>query len=233
MPIEFHCSQCNQLLRVPDASAGKNARCPKCQTLMTVPAPALPNSFAPPGSFASPSATPLAPAFSSSPPAKPAGAAPGNPFAGDALAKPGGNPFAGSINPYAAPAGGYEYQSFAAPDAPIVNVQVPFEPIWNHAWSVWQANLGILVGVTAIIVGISYAIVIPMAVVRFVLEQNNNRELGAVVGVLAQIANNLIQIYLGIGQAQISLKLARGQPAEVKDLFAGGSRFLPVLGAVL
>ena len=33
MPIEFRCSQCEQLLRVPDDSAGKNARCPKCQAL--------------------------------------------------------------------------------------------------------------------------------------------------------------------------------------------------------
>src|SRR5262245_22544065 len=38
MPIEFRCGQCNQLLRVPDDSAGKHARCPKCQALMTVPA---------------------------------------------------------------------------------------------------------------------------------------------------------------------------------------------------
>ena len=38
MTIEFRCSQCNQLLRVPDTAAGKNARCPKCQALMLVPA---------------------------------------------------------------------------------------------------------------------------------------------------------------------------------------------------
>ena len=42
MAIEFRCSQCNQLLRVPDNSAGKNARCPKCQALMRVPAASTP-----------------------------------------------------------------------------------------------------------------------------------------------------------------------------------------------
>jgi phage FluMu protein Com len=49
MTIEFRCGQCNQLLRVPDNSAGKNARCPKCQALMQVPSssPApLPGPFA-------------------------------------------------------------------------------------------------------------------------------------------------------------------------------------------
>lgn len=45
MTIEFRCGQCNQLLRVPDNSAGKNARCPKCQALMQVPA-ASPESAA-------------------------------------------------------------------------------------------------------------------------------------------------------------------------------------------
>ncbi len=50
MAIEFRCSQCNQLLRVSDASAGKNARCPKCQALMTVPAAgaAMPAAVSPP-----------------------------------------------------------------------------------------------------------------------------------------------------------------------------------------
>ena len=37
MAIEFRCSQCNQLLRVSDQSAGKSARCPKCQTVVPVP----------------------------------------------------------------------------------------------------------------------------------------------------------------------------------------------------
>ena len=48
MTIEFRCAQCNQLLRVPDASAGKNARCPKCQLLMQIPAPATANIPPPP-----------------------------------------------------------------------------------------------------------------------------------------------------------------------------------------
>src|SRR3954454_9098726 len=42
MTIEFRCSQCNQLLRVPDTAAGKNARCPKCQALMLVPSESVP-----------------------------------------------------------------------------------------------------------------------------------------------------------------------------------------------
>lgn len=38
MTIEFRCANCRQLLRVPHASQGKNARCPQCQLLMRIPA---------------------------------------------------------------------------------------------------------------------------------------------------------------------------------------------------
>ena len=36
MPIEFNCSSCSTILRVPDEHLGKQARCPKCQTLNLV-----------------------------------------------------------------------------------------------------------------------------------------------------------------------------------------------------
>ena len=38
MTIEFPCQNCLQPLRVPDTSAGKSARCPKCKALTPVPA---------------------------------------------------------------------------------------------------------------------------------------------------------------------------------------------------
>jgi phage FluMu protein Com len=92
MPIEFRCSQCNQLLRVPDDSAGKSARCPKCQALMTVPAAADANL-----PFAL-----VQPLAGSPPPPKPP---PDNPFGDYASASPFAAPAAGGLNPYASPAG--------------------------------------------------------------------------------------------------------------------------------
>lgn len=38
MPIEFRCS-CGKTLRVPDAHAGKRAKCPACAAVATVPEP--------------------------------------------------------------------------------------------------------------------------------------------------------------------------------------------------
>jgi hypothetical protein len=39
MPIEFRCLNCARLLRTPDDTAGKQAQCPECGKLTTVPGP--------------------------------------------------------------------------------------------------------------------------------------------------------------------------------------------------
>ena len=41
MPIEMTCESCGQQLRVSDEHAGKQARCPACKAVMSVPAAAL------------------------------------------------------------------------------------------------------------------------------------------------------------------------------------------------
>jgi hypothetical protein len=41
MSIELNCSGCGKRLRVPDDSAGKQARCPACGEICRVPQPAL------------------------------------------------------------------------------------------------------------------------------------------------------------------------------------------------
>jgi hypothetical protein len=38
MPVEFSCSGCGKLLRVPDEFAGKQARCPQCGAITQAPA---------------------------------------------------------------------------------------------------------------------------------------------------------------------------------------------------
>lgn len=45
MPIETICQTCNNRLRVADEHAGKLARCPKCQSVYTVPTPQAAGGF--------------------------------------------------------------------------------------------------------------------------------------------------------------------------------------------
>lgn len=50
MPIEFPCTGCRRTLRTPDASVGKQAKCPECGTIQVVPRPqGMPDAAAPPG----------------------------------------------------------------------------------------------------------------------------------------------------------------------------------------
>ena len=121
MAIEFRCSQCNQLLRVPDDSAGKNARCPKCQSLMTVPAASSPVST--PAASSPASTNPFA--AGESPPPKPA-----SPF-GDT------SPTTSNLNPYASPSGGFGYQpTFPAGDRP----GLPWETQGQNFSTWWETT---------------------------------------------------------------------------------------------
>ena len=60
MAIEFRCQQCDQLLRVGDASAGTHARCPNCGQVQSVPSQPTPPAFGT-GASGLPSSGPHAP----------------------------------------------------------------------------------------------------------------------------------------------------------------------------
>lgn len=113
MSIEFDCPSCRTRIRVPDAAAGKKARCPHCQTINAVPeasqplAPASP-SFAPgpsatpgpgiPSGFPNLAASPSNPYAPFPPQPQPAS---NNPFTDATGGAP--NPYGNTVNPYASP----------------------------------------------------------------------------------------------------------------------------------
>ena len=96
MPIEFHCPECNQFLRTPDGTEGKNAKCPKCGALVMVPVAAAPPPPAPvPGPMEE---NPFAGIGDPSP-----GAGDDNPFAGIGESSGPTAPPLDPENPYAPP----------------------------------------------------------------------------------------------------------------------------------
>lgn len=111
MAIEFPCPHCSQLLRVGDDSAGKTAKCPKCEGLAKIPGDPG-GTFTPPGgsvgaplpsSFGPPSPSPFGETSAAQNPFSDFGNA-SRGYSG-ASPKPG-NVFApaGEINPYSSPA---------------------------------------------------------------------------------------------------------------------------------
>ena len=112
----------------------------------------------------------------------------------------------------------------------ITNVPTDIGSVLNYSIAVWQKNLGILVGAFVVLFAIGLAIAVPIGIVQGVLEAAGQEGAGILVALLGRIVGQAIQLYIGIGLAQMMLKLARNQPTEFGDLFGGGPRFLPALG---
>jgi hypothetical protein len=120
MPLEFRCS-CGQMLRVPETSVGKHARCPKCNNL-TIVSDSLQAMAANQAMLATESP---AGALASNPFGDPAGAV-ANPF-GDSAGQTATSPFTPavfspapakeSLNPYASPATAANYHPAFGPSA--------------------------------------------------------------------------------------------------------------------
>jgi hypothetical protein len=237
MPIEFRCNQCGQLLRVPDNSAGKSARCPKCQSLMTVPGEAV--AIAPLASSAV--GAPASSSFGEQPLAAGGGAGgggippspPANPF-GDLAGNPYGDAAATGLNPYASPSASvFSTAPMPMGTVPIQPRPVPADAVFNYAWEVWKRNLGLLIGVTVTVGLINYAVALPFSGMQAVFQRNQDAQSAVAVALFGQLVNYLVQCYLGIGQVHIALKLARWQRAQFSDLFGGMPQFLPVLGGMI
>lgn len=133
MSIELRCPGCQNLLRVPDTAAGKQARCPQCQQIVNVPAiTTAPDSASP---FADPSAIPSPTSFN--PPAKSFGSSSGTSHL------PEKEPYVppDPSNPYAASTF-YEQNQTAASSRPLTPHRTSFDDVIQTTWKVFQAQIG-------------------------------------------------------------------------------------------
>ena len=225
MPIEFRCTQCAKLLRTGDDTAGKQAKCPACQTIVTVP---------------SASQQPSAQQPDAAPPVSPFGqsqnAASQSPFgggyAGQGYATQGPQPDTG--NPYQAPS---EYAtppgySAVAAMGDIRPTEIDFGETFTRTWAAFTDHLGmcILVAFLCMIMGMVAGYVAEFAGM-FVGLAAGDQAVGVVASAVLRIPAQLFSIWIGIGEAIFFLKVSRGQEAPISDIFAGGPYFLRVLGA--
>ncbi|RIK83333.1 MAG: hypothetical protein DCC68_04215 [Planctomycetota bacterium] len=207
MPIEFNCTQCGNPLRTPDGTQGRQAKCPQCGAVMQIP-------------FAASAAPPPAPAT-------------GSPFA------PG--PQAGEQqgwNPYASPSiGGESAQQRTSSVGELVPTRVDFGRSLSATWAIFKANMSIclLTGLTLCVVHVVFNFIssaISSALggaVNFAPGRAApNIDLGSVV--IAQIVIQLIgwvaYTWLQMGTIRCFLRIARGEPASVGDIFSGGPYLL-------
>jgi phage FluMu protein Com len=199
MPIEFRCTQCNKLLRTGDDTAGKQAKCPECGAVMTVPLPD--QGPVPPsrtmGSFEaapSPFAAPSAPSD--------------------------------TMNPYQSPTSlAPDPSSFASPGE-IRPTRIYFGETFSRTWSVfsdrWLEGLG--AGVIYILIIIAMNIVMQV-VNTAVVAAIPDPAVAFTLALLSQFVFQVFALWLMLGVQLFTLGIVRGEEARFGLLFAGG-RFL-------
>ncbi len=161
MPIEFRCSQCGKLLRTDDGTVGRQAQCPECGAVSTVPASStVPNE---------PSPSPFAPSTG------------GNPFGAPPAADAGtsDNPYQSPASPTYLPPGqvdAFAAQRVAGPATALIvtailgilnqvagiainAAQMGMGPMWRQNPNrmmpmMFEGGAGIAGGVIALILGI-------------------------------------------------------------------------------
>lgn len=207
MAIEFHCSKCGKFLSTDESKAGRQAKCPGCGELITVPQSSTAESAGDAGE-----ATPVAK------PARP----------------PRPCPMCGAEVPAGAracPACGEELS--AVKTGPAIGGQIKIEvgDVFSTAWEITKRNLGFLVAVIIVsfVAGLLFGI--PASFVSSVAQmQQQNGQHGVALGLFLfslfwQILAAVFGVFLACGQTMIQLKLARGEQAELGELFRG-MRFL-------
>ncbi len=197
--IEFRCQQCEAVLRTPDGTEGKQAKCPQCGALMTIPAPAARPAPGPP-----PREREFAPLG------------------------PGGSATVDPDNPFQPPRYTGEPQwEFAARG--FHPTRIEFGRTFDLAWRIYKSNLGLLVLASLIMIVASMLITFMMTVVDIAVTGIDKDDQGTnLISILINLFGNLVsmvvQTFLYLGSIRLALNIARGEPASISDLFSQGEK---------
>lgn len=189
MAIEFNCPECQGRLRTPDGTSGKKARCPNCSEVVLIPDPGV-------GGAAH---TPEDPPPAGPPPVGGTAETTPSPTAEDFGFEPP------PTNPYAAPefdaSAGREPASMQLGDE-IATGPVTAADIVRSTWKAFGKNPGIPI--------VAFIIVF-VANIPFSWISAAANAVHPTASFAAQTLGQLVQLYLGIGLARISLSIARGR----------------------
>ena len=135
--------------------------------------------------------------------------------------------------PYAAPQG-IPDPDFHSAMHPVQNTVPEFDNIFDHAVTVWKANLWMLIAATLItFLVIPFGFNIASATVQGLVNSVENPILAMIFGVILTTVAIVLNVFLGVGSTKFSIQVLRGGPANLGVLFQGGNRLLPVLGLLI
>lgn len=193
MAIEFRCTNCQRLLRTPDGTSGKDAKCPECGTTVRIPEPA---GHAMSAAVASTSG----------------------------IAHP-------VENPYAAPSRVATAHGLEADDEALRPTRIEIGDIFDRTWQIFKANWAICMGAAwamplCIVVGILPLVAIYVLVG---LASKDDPLPWVFGGIALGAAAVYLSMLMSLGLHVFMLKIARGEPTTITDLFGETSLVLPAL----
>ena len=222
MTIDFNCPHCEKSLKTSEDKAGRQAKCPGCGEVIAIPGTREPET-----DFAT-----LAEAvdneLSAKPPKIPT--SPGDtmpcPACGEIIKAAAircrfcGEVFQSQEPSRGRPAGFREMRPF------------PPGEVISEAWRIFTDRMGLLIGAYLALSIISMIAIfagwMPFAIAGALFDQDKTTEgaAAACVGVVTLLLAMGFMFYLQSGYVIMQVKVAREQPAEFGDLFAGGRFFL-------
>ncbi len=230
MAIEFYCGTCNKLLRTSDDRAGVRAKCPQCGESIMVPMPD--QSVPPEEDYEDYADDEIDPGDS----AVERDDAEENPYqTAPALPSTKVCQMCGETIDASAKVCRFcgEEQRGGRRRSSSIPEEVDVGDVFSTSWELFKSEMGVCVGATVIFVVIILVVSVGFEFVFSQMRQNvGNQALIGFLGIqiIAQIVQSLLQWYLQIGFTILFLNIARGESAEIGDLFSGGPYFLRMIG---
>ena len=211
MPIEFQCPSCNHRLRVPDEAAGKQAQCPECQAINSVPmepANPLPDRNLP------------------------------SPFSDEQYASL--STATTSENPFATPAMTNDYQTGALNQvAPWPNPKLQAAYSVSSAWNLFRRHALIMIGAFVLVYIMQQVLEAIQQQTMIALSFGGGPQDPAETAVFAaamfcvMVLRLFVQTFFSVGLVRINLEIARGRTPKFGLLVSGGPWLLRCAGATV
>lgn len=212
MTIEFNCPSCSKLLRTADDKAGSKAKCPGCGEPIVVP-----------------SGDETHDAFvTSDVPNTTSG--PADESAEEMTVCPmcGGENYSDAVTCY------HCGEELGRQHGELAPTRIDAGEVISTSWSIFQSQMGLCIGGFLIVLVCAIAIEIPGAVLDIAAANGLfGREPHATYWLLnfgLVMVTLAFQLFMNLGQTVFFLKIARGEPAEIGDLFSAGRFWLRGVG---
>ncbi|MBI83248.1 MAG: hypothetical protein CMJ81_08645 [Planctomycetaceae bacterium] len=207
MPIEFPCSGCQQLLRTADGTAGKQAQCPECSQIQTVPSAGSPSSMTADSGYA---ASPESDSFE---------------------AVPGGS----VANPDRAPA--FELSStemgFSTGEGTLQPTRIEFGEIFSRTWERFSAQLGTCVLFVFCLAGVHcaawYISTEATGMLAAAGEQWGEPTMVKLIPMASLVWSLFVGSFVTCITVRFGLNLLHRRPSPLGDMWKVGPYFLRVL----